>query len=70
MSSGGVDVVLECVGAPTFLPSLKAQKPEGRLVLVGNVSNATARETGGAPTRTRAGLADLNVCRVLPELEV
>jgi acryloyl-coenzyme A reductase len=37
---GGVDVVLECVGGPTFSSSLKSLRPEGRLVLVGNVSNA------------------------------
>ena len=38
--TGGVDVVLENVGAPCFAASLKALRPEGRLVLIGNVSNA------------------------------
>mgnify|MGYP006111483263 FL=1 len=38
---GGVNVVLENVGGPTFLSSLKALAPEGRLVLVGNVLNDT-----------------------------
>eukprot|EP00511_Aplanochytrium_stocchinoi_P002295 CAMPEP_0204837948 /NCGR_PEP_ID=MMETSP1346-20131115/29363_1 /ASSEMBLY_ACC=CAM_ASM_000771 /TAXON_ID=215587 /ORGANISM="Aplanochytrium stocchinoi, Strain GSBS06" /LENGTH=343 /DNA_ID=CAMNT_0051973681 /DNA_START=80 /DNA_END=1111 /DNA_ORIENTATION=+ len=41
LSLGGCDVAIECVGGPTFLQSLRCLKPEGRLVLVGNVSNST-----------------------------
>jgi NADPH:quinone reductase-like Zn-dependent oxidoreductase len=40
--SGGVDVVVECTGEPTFEGSLRSLKPEGRLVLVGNTTNAKA----------------------------
>jgi acryloyl-coenzyme A reductase len=38
---GCVDMVIECVGAPTFTDSLRSLKPGGRLILVGNVTNAT-----------------------------
>eukprot|EP01012_Entosiphon_sulcatum_P056622 TRINITY_DN80320_c0_g1_i1.p1 TRINITY_DN80320_c0_g1~~TRINITY_DN80320_c0_g1_i1.p1 ORF type:complete len:362 (+),score=50.50 TRINITY_DN80320_c0_g1_i1:22-1086(+) len=40
---GGVDVVLENVGEPTFQASLRSLRPNGRLVLVGNVTNASAQ---------------------------
>jgi acryloyl-coenzyme A reductase len=36
------DMVIECVGAPTFSESLKCLKPGGRLILIGNVTNASA----------------------------
>lgn len=36
------DMVIECVGAPTFNESLKCLKPGGRLILIGNVTNSTA----------------------------
>ena len=39
----GVDMVIECVGAPTFTDSLRCLKPGGRLVLVGNVTNASVQ---------------------------
>ena len=39
---GGVDVVVECTGEPTFEGSLRSLRPEGRLVLVGNTTNAKA----------------------------
>jgi acryloyl-coenzyme A reductase len=39
---GGYDVCIECVGSPTFEQALRSLRPEGRLVLVGNVDNATA----------------------------
>jgi acryloyl-coenzyme A reductase len=39
----GVDMVIECVGAPTFNDSLRSLKPGGRLVLIGNVSNASVQ---------------------------
>lgn len=35
------DMVIECVGAPTFNESLKCLKPGGRLILIGNVTNST-----------------------------
>ena len=38
----GVDVVMECVGSPTFDASLRSLRPGGRLVLVGNVDNSKA----------------------------
>lgn len=41
-SMGGFDVSIECVGSPTFEQALRSLRPEGRLVLVGNVDNATA----------------------------
>lgn len=34
------DMVIECVGGPTFPSSLRSVTPGGRLVLVGNVNNA------------------------------
>jgi NADPH:quinone reductase-like Zn-dependent oxidoreductase len=37
----GVDMAVECVGAPTFTDSLRSLKPGGRLVLIGNVTNAS-----------------------------
>lgn len=39
---GSCDMVIECVGAPTFTESLKCLKPGGRLILIGNVTNSTA----------------------------
>lgn len=36
------DMVIECVGAPTFIESLKCLKPGGRLILIGNVTNSTS----------------------------
>jgi acryloyl-coenzyme A reductase len=39
---GGVDMVIENVGAPTLGDSLRSLKPGGRLVLVGNVTNESA----------------------------
>ena len=39
LTGGGVDVVIENVGAPTFNDSLRCLKPGGRLVLIGNVTN-------------------------------
>lgn len=36
------DMVIECVGAPTFSESLRCLKPGGRLILIGNVTNSTA----------------------------
>ena len=33
-----VDVALDAVGAPTFLPALRALRPGGRMVVVGNVT--------------------------------
>ena len=50
---GGVDMVLECVGTQdTFKSALLSLRPEGRLVLVGNVENSVV----GLPL----GLAILN----------
>jgi len=37
---GGFDLCVECTGEPTFLPALRSLRPEGRLVLVGNVNNS------------------------------
>jgi acryloyl-coenzyme A reductase len=37
----GVDMVIECVGAPTFTDSLRSLKPGGRLILIGNVTNSS-----------------------------
>eukprot|EP00039_Didymoeca_costata_P005698 m.83788 g.83788 ORF g.83788 m.83788 type:complete len:392 (+) comp12935_c0_seq5:199-1374(+) len=39
---GGAEMVIECTGGPTFSSSIRSLRPEGRLVLVGNVSNAQA----------------------------
>ena len=39
---GGFDVCVECVGGPTFEQALRSLRPEGRLVLVGNVDNTSA----------------------------
>lgn len=41
-AAGGVDLVVEAVGGPTFESALRSLKAGGRLVLVGNVTNATA----------------------------
>ena len=57
-AQGGVDMVIECVGTPsTFSSSLRSLRPEGRLVLVGNVENSVA----GFPL----GLAILNSLSVV-----
>lgn len=37
LSGGQADVVMECVGQPTFNASLRALRPGGRLIVVGNV---------------------------------
>jgi acryloyl-coenzyme A reductase len=42
IASGPCDMVIECVGAPTFSESLKCLKPGGRLILIGNVTNTSA----------------------------
>ena len=42
LTGGGVDMVIENVGAPTFTDSLRCLKPGGRLVLIGNVTNESA----------------------------
>ena len=34
----GIDLVMECVGEPTFGDALRSLRPGGRLVLVGNVT--------------------------------
>jgi len=42
-SAGGcVDMAIECVGSPTFTDSLRSLRPGGRLILIGNVTNASA----------------------------
>ena len=41
LAGGGADVAVECVGSPTFQSSLKSLRPGGRLVLFGNVENAS-----------------------------
>jgi len=38
----GVDLAIECTGAPTFQTALRSLRPEGVLVLVGNTTNAVA----------------------------
>ena len=38
LEGSGVDMVLECVGEPTFRSSLNALRRGGRMVLVGNVT--------------------------------
>jgi D-arabinose 1-dehydrogenase-like Zn-dependent alcohol dehydrogenase len=68
--TGGVDVVLELVGAPTFNSSLRALRGGGRLVLVGNVTTERVevnpgglilRELSvhGSSSATRAELAEV-----------
>lgn len=42
VAGGGVDMVIENVGAPTLGDSLRSLKPGGRLVLIGNVTNESA----------------------------
>lgn len=37
LSAGPVDVVLDCVGPPTFNSSLRSLRPGGRIIVVGNV---------------------------------
>ena len=41
--SDGVDMVAECVGDPTFTSSLRCLKPEGRICLMGNTTNAASK---------------------------
>jgi acryloyl-coenzyme A reductase len=68
--SGGADVALELVGAPTFGSSLRSLKPGGRLVVVGNITteqmginpaHLITREISvvGSLSATRADLADV-----------
>ena len=40
MTDGGVNVVLDCVGAPTLNASIRSVKPMGRVVVAGNVTIA------------------------------
>jgi len=37
LSGGPVDVVMDCVGPPTFNASLRSLRPGGRIIVVGNV---------------------------------
>jgi len=68
--TGGVDVVLDLVGAPTFQASLRSLRGGGRLVLVGNVTAervelnpgyAILREVAvlGSSSASRADLAEV-----------
>lgn len=43
MMSGRADVVLECVGQPTFHASTRAVRPGGRVVVIGNVNAERAQ---------------------------
>ncbi len=42
LPGGKVDVVLDCVGPPTFNSSLRSLKMDGKLVVIGNVSSDRA----------------------------
>jgi D-arabinose 1-dehydrogenase-like Zn-dependent alcohol dehydrogenase len=44
---GGVDVVLDCVGAPTLNASIRSVKPMGRVVVLGNVTIERAEVNPG-----------------------
>lgn len=37
LSAGPIDVVMDCVGQPTFNSSLRSLRPGGRMIVVGNV---------------------------------
>jgi len=37
LSAGPVDVVMDCVGTPTFNSALRSLRPGGRIIVVGNV---------------------------------
>lgn len=43
----GVDLVLDCVGEPTFNASLRSLRPLGRLVVVGNVTSDRVQLNAG-----------------------
>lgn len=57
MAAGGVDAAIEIVGSATFNSSLRSLKPNGRLVLVGNVL--------GERVEVNPGLIILKALRVL-----
>jgi threonine dehydrogenase-like Zn-dependent dehydrogenase len=61
--AGGVDVALEAVGAPTFLSALRALRPAGRLVLVGNV---TAPHAAGSKDRDKDKAGEAQGTLALP----
>jgi acryloyl-coenzyme A reductase len=46
-TGGGVDVVLDCVGAPTLNASMRSVRPLGKVVVVGNVTAERAEVNAG-----------------------
>lgn len=40
---GGVDMVIECTGGPTFLPSMRSLKSQGKLILIGSLAGHFAK---------------------------
>jgi len=60
--AGGVDVVLDCVGAPTLAASMRSLKPTGRVVVVGNVTALRAELNPGLFILTEIALLGASGC--------
>jgi NADPH:quinone reductase-like Zn-dependent oxidoreductase len=60
--AGGVDVVLDCVGAPTLAASMRSLKPTGRVVVVGNVTVERAELNPGLFILTEIALLGASGC--------
>jgi acryloyl-coenzyme A reductase len=58
----GVDVVLDCVGAPTLNASLRSLRPMGRLVVAGNVTTSRAEVNPGLLILSELSIAGTSGC--------
>jgi acryloyl-coenzyme A reductase len=59
---GGVDIVLDCVGAPTLNASVRSLKPMGRVVVLGNVTIERAEVNPGLLILSELSLAGSSGC--------
>ena len=59
---GGVDIVLDCVGAPTLNASLRSLKPMGRLIVLGNVTIERAEVNPGLLILNELSIAGSSGC--------
>lgn len=69
-TSGGVSLVLDCVGAPTLNASLRSVRPMGRVVVVGNVTAERAEVNAGMLILNEVSLSGSSGCARADLLEV